>query len=140
MLKKAGRLGILAAIVVISLLVIGWLVFSYTEVGMANTIGTRDSHLAEYDYSAIPPSVLEDAKEIAREIVGNSHDKIQDFVDQLLATYVEAKESDIVVIPRPEGIRHGKKWGMDATMPINDREWQSKACVPGVDEVDYIES
>jgi UbiD family decarboxylase len=47
-------------------------------------------------------------------------------------------KSDIVIIPRPEGIRHGKKWGMDATMPINDREWQSKARVPGVDKVDYV--
>ena len=47
-------------------------------------------------------------------------------------------ESDIIVIPRPSGIRHGKKWGMDATMPINDREWQSKARVPGVDKVDYV--
>jgi UbiD family decarboxylase len=47
-------------------------------------------------------------------------------------------ESDIVIIPRPEGIRHGKKWGMDATMSIKDREWESKARPPGVDKVDYV--
>ena len=30
------------------------------------------------------------------------------------------------------------KWGIDATMPLKDRVWYKKACMPGVDDIDYV--
>lgn len=30
------------------------------------------------------------------------------------------------------------RWGIDATMPVHERSWYSKALVPGVDKIDYI--
>jgi hypothetical protein len=100
MAKKIGRLGILVALIVVSLVAIGWLAFLYTEVGMANEIGVRaqETRLPEYDYSAVPQSVIEDATELAKETLGDSQDRFQDFVNQLLATYMEAKENDVVVV------------------------------------------
>ena len=100
MVKKVGRLGILLALMVVPLFAIGLMAFFYTEVGMAKEIGVeaQETRLPEYEYSTIPKSVIEDATKLAQEIVGNSQDRFQDFVNQLLATYVEAKDRDVVVV------------------------------------------
>jgi hypothetical protein len=98
MVKKPGGLGVLAVLIAVALFATGWLVFFYTEVGMARVIGVQETPLLEYDYSAIPQSVIEDATELAREIVGDSQERFQDFKNQVLATYMETKESDVVVV------------------------------------------
>ena len=54
MFKKAGRLEILAVLIAVSLIASGWLIFNYTEVGMAKVIGIQEPSLPEYDYSDIP--------------------------------------------------------------------------------------
>jgi hypothetical protein len=100
MARKIGRLGILAAIIAVPLFAIGWLAFFYTEVGMAKeiVIGAQETRLPEYDYSVIPQSVIEDATELAKEVVGDSQDRFQDFVNQLLVTYMESRDSDVVIV------------------------------------------
>jgi hypothetical protein len=100
MVRKAGRWGILVALITLTLLVTGWLCLFYTEVGMADeiSIGAQEFRLSESDYSAIPQPVIDDAARIAGEVVGNSQDGFQDLVDQLLATYVEAKDRDVVIV------------------------------------------
>lgn len=82
------------------LLAMGWLSFYYTEVGMASEIGveTQEDHLSGYDYSAMPSSVLDDANELAREVIGEGRKKFQGFVNQLLATYAGAVDKDVVII------------------------------------------
>ncbi len=116
MAKKSGRLGILALVVVV-LLVVVWLALFYTEVGMANAIGVQTTPLTESEYSTIPQSVVEDAAELAREMVGDSHDSFQDFVDQLLTIYLEAKDTDVVVVFNSGG------WGWN--MLNNTPGWTS---------------
>ena len=98
MLKKAGRLGILVALITVSLFAIGWLIFNYTEVGMAKVIGFQEPALSEYEYSDLPQSLIEDATELAKEIIGESQDRFQDLVNQVLATYVEARDRDVIVV------------------------------------------
>jgi len=99
MLKKFG-LWALVVLIVVPLFVFGWLVYFYREVGMANEIGegSGEINLTEYDYASIPESVVADATELATEIFGDSQDKLQIFVDQLLVTYLEASTSDVVVV------------------------------------------
>jgi hypothetical protein len=99
MLKKFG-LWVLVALIVVPLLAFGWLVYFYREVGMANEIGEGSGviSLTEYDYASIPESVVKDATELATEVFGDSQEKIQIFIDQLLVTYLEASESDVVVV------------------------------------------
>ncbi len=65
---------------------------------MANAIGVQEPRLSEYEYSAIPQSVIEDATGLAQEIAGDSQEKFQDFMDQLLATYMEARDRDVVIV------------------------------------------
>jgi hypothetical protein len=96
--KNVGRLGILGILAAVILFALGSMVFFYKEMGMADVIGVQKTHLSEYEYSTIPQSVINDATELARELVGNSQDSFQDLVNQLLTTYMEARDSDIVVV------------------------------------------
>lgn len=87
-------------LIAVFLLAVGWLSFYYTEVGMASEIGveTQEDHLSEYDYPVMPSAVLEDANELAREVIGEGRKKFRGFVNQLLATYAGAVDKDVVIV------------------------------------------
>ncbi len=77
---------------------------------MAKDIGIQEPELATQDYSSVPQSVIDDAVIMAQEFVGNSQEKLQDFVDQLVATYIEARYMDVVVFFNSGG------WGWNLTL------------------------
>jgi hypothetical protein len=110
MLRKFGRLGIISILIAIPLFAILWLTLFYSEVGMAKDIGIHEPELQAGDYSSVPQSVIDDAVEMAQEFVGNSQEKLQSFVDQLVATYVEALNMDVVVFFNSGG------WGWNLTL------------------------
>ena len=91
---------VLAAVMLISLVL---LVFSYSEVGITCEIGSDGIPPAVSDLSAVPQSVVEDATRLATELFGDCQDKVDDFVNQLLATYLEAKDKDFVIVFNPGG-------------------------------------
>jgi hypothetical protein len=112
MFRKLGRRGVMA-LMAVSLIAIIWLAISYTdytEVVMGKEIGIHEPGLPKYDYSAVPQSVLEDATALAREMVGEGRDKLQGFIDQLVATYMEARDTDVVIVFNSGG------WGWNLTM------------------------
>jgi len=109
MVKKFGSRGIMAVLVIIPLLAILLLTIFYTEVGMAKEIGMQEPDLPEYDYSSVPQSIIDDAVKLASELVGDSKEKFQSFVDQLIASYMEAKDRDVVVVFNSGG------WGWNLT-------------------------
>jgi hypothetical protein len=98
MLKKSIRPWLGGALIVLLLLAIGWLAFSDTEVGMANVTGFENARLSQENYSRIPQDVIDDASELAAEIAGDSQEAVQDLVDEMLTVYLEAKESDVMVV------------------------------------------
>jgi len=98
MLKKIGGLGVLAILVAVPLLAIVWLTIFNSEVGMAQDIGIQEPPLTECDYSSVPQTVIDDAVELASELIGKSHENIQNFTDQLVALYTEVKDLDVVII------------------------------------------
>jgi hypothetical protein len=108
MLKKAGRLG-MVILVILPLLAIAWLTLSDSEVGMAQDIGIQYPSLPPGDYSSVPQAVIDNAVKMATELVGNSQKKLQNIVDQFLATYVEAKDRDFVIVFNSGG------WGWNIT-------------------------
>jgi len=63
--------------------------------------------LSTRDFSAIPQSVVEDAGRVAAELFGDDEQKCDDFISQILATYLEARDKDIVIIFNAGG------WGWD---------------------------
>ena len=92
------RLGVLVALTAVLLLGVALLAFSYSDIGVTSEIGTGGLPLSSYDISLVPQSVTEDAAKLASELFGDYQEEYEDFVNQLLATYVGAKDKDFVVI------------------------------------------
>ncbi len=61
-------------------------------------VGTGGIPLSTDDFSAVPRYVVDDANTLATELFGNAEEKRRDFISQLQATYLAAKDKDIVVI------------------------------------------
>jgi hypothetical protein len=112
MKKYIGRAVTVAAVVAVTLLAVLWQILYNSEVGMAKDIGIQD--LPAIDYGSVPASVIDNAVEMASELVGNSQDRIQELVDQMLATYEEARNSDVVVLFNSGG------WGWNQ---IDETQW-----------------
>ncbi len=66
--------------------------------GTTREVGTGGLPLSTYDLSVVPQSVTEDATELAAELFEDHQEKRDDFVDQLLATYLEAKDKDFILL------------------------------------------
>jgi len=65
--------------------------------GVVSEVGDGGSPISAAGFSAVPQSVVEDATTLAGELFGDYPDKCNEFVNQLLATYVEAKDKDFVM-------------------------------------------
>ena len=109
MIKKLARVAIVTVLVAVLVLVAAWLTLFYTEVGMTKEIGFHEPELSDVEYSAVPQSVIDDATRIARELVGQSQEKLKGFVDQLVGTYIKAKDMDVVILFNSGG------WGWNLT-------------------------
>jgi hypothetical protein len=107
MYKKIGRVGIVVVLIAVILFSIVWLTLVNLEVGMAKEIGIQEPVLPDYDRSAIPQNVLNDAETVAGELVGNSRGKLPEVVDELLSSYAAAAQTDVVIFFNPGG------WGWD---------------------------
>ncbi len=108
MLKKIGKMGILAILIAVTLLAIIWMTLIYSEVGIATEIGIQEPALPAYDRSSIPQNVISDAERIAGELAGRSEEKLQNVVDELLASYVQAEDVDVVIF------FNGGGWGWNS--------------------------
>lgn len=98
-IKKLDRLGGPGIIVAAMMLVFVGLVFILynSQVGMASDIGIREPVFKDVDFSSVPQLVVADAEEIANELVGNDEARHQIVMDQLVGSYIAAKDADIVV-------------------------------------------
>jgi len=96
-LKKLGKPGVVGGIVAVLLLVTVGLTLVDFEVGMAKDIGIQEPALTDDDFSSVPPSVVDDAVKMATELVGKGNDKFQTLVDQLVGSYIKARDKDVVV-------------------------------------------
>ena len=61
-------------------------------------VGDGGLSLTTADFSAVPQSVVDDAAGLAIELFGGCQKECDDFVDQLLATYLEAEDKDFVML------------------------------------------
>ncbi len=117
MRSKISQLVILLGLSAILSLGIVLVASSYPGVGVTSEVGTGGLPLAAYDSSAIPQSVLDDAAEMAKTLFGDSQEKANNFVNQVLAIYSEAKDKDFVILFNSGG------WGWT---PLEDTAgWQT---------------
>jgi len=76
--------------------------------GVIREIGTEGLPLSTSDFSAVPQSVTEEATKLATELFGKGQEECHNFVNQLLVTYLEAKDKDFIIVFNPGG------WGWDS--------------------------
>ena len=117
MAGRIRRLAILTTLSGILVLAIVLLAVSYAEVGVTDDFWAEGFGLAVNDFSKVPPSVADDASELAAELFGDSQDKYQVFLDQLLGMYTEAKDEDFIVVFNSGG------WGWN--LPVKSPGWSS---------------
>ena len=89
---------------------------SYPGVGVTSEVGTGGLPLAAYDGSAIPQSVIEDATEMAKTLFGDSQEKANNFVSQVLAIYSKAEDKDFIILFNSGGwgwnlLENSQGWG-----------------------------
>jgi hypothetical protein len=65
---------------------------------MVKEIGIHEPALSSYDEAEVPQSVLDDAIEVALEVVREGQEKIKSFKNQLVGMYMEVKDNDVVII------------------------------------------
>jgi hypothetical protein len=114
MFNRIARIGLVAIVVAVPLLAAGWLIFLDTEVGMARNAGieyggAREPALPVPDYSLVPQSVIDAAAKVATEVAGSNQKKAQEIIDQMVETYLQAKNSDFVLVFNSGG------WGWNST-------------------------
>jgi len=98
MLGKICRLGILVLLALLLSLGVLLVALPYSGVGLVSEVGVDAIALPDYELLAIPEPIAEEATELAAELFGDSQEKVNDFVNQLLATYLEAKDKDFIVL------------------------------------------
>lgn len=97
--KKLGKLcgpGSIVAAVVLVFICLVFILYS-SEVGLASEIGIREPVFTNVDFSSVPQSVVDDAERMADELVGSSGERHQEVVNQLLGSFIAARNADIVI-------------------------------------------
>lgn len=118
MLKKLGNLGIVAALLLLPLAAIIGLSLVSSEVDMAFDMGIQEPNLDAVDYSSVPQLVIDDATALAREMYPEaSEEEFQEYVKQLVASYAEAAQQDVVIFFNSGGMG----WNLTEETP----GWQS---------------
>lgn len=97
-MRKIGKRRIAAALAIVLPLLVVVLVLTASQVGVTSKIGSGGLPLSASDLSAVPQSVTEDATKLATELFGEGLEEYDDFVNQLLGTYLEAKDKDFVIL------------------------------------------
>lgn len=97
MAGKVHRLKVAVILTVALSLAIVILVPSLMVPATTSEAGTGGIPLSIQDLSAVPQSIVDDAARLATELFGNGPREYHDFINQLLATYLVAKDKDIVM-------------------------------------------
>jgi hypothetical protein len=97
------KLGVFLALTAVLFLGVVIIAFSYIDIGLTDLADEKAEQVVMAGFAEIPESVVEDAATTAAELYGDYQDKYEEYVNQLLATYVEAKDRDFVVIFNPGG-------------------------------------
>ena len=103
MTAKIRLLKIIAAIIIGISFTIVLLAPPPAVPAIACVVGNGESYLSADISSFEPKYMVDDAARLAAEIFGNDQVKCHDFISQLLAIYLEAKDKDVVIFINPGG-------------------------------------
>lgn len=115
-----GKIGRTTILVILALMVVFGAVLAviqYTDVGLVSVVSSEEFTLAGSELATIPDGVLGDARKLAGELFGDSPEERDSFINQLLTTYLEARDKDFVLLYNPGG------WGSSSLK--DSPGWQS---------------
>lgn len=84
----------LSVVVLVSLVV---LALSCSAIRVATDVGDEGLSWSPGDFSAVPQPLVDEANKLGNELFGNQPEKSLYFAQQLLATYLEAKDKDFII-------------------------------------------
>jgi len=97
MSAQVRSLKIAVILTVVLSLAIVILVPPSSVVGITLKVGPEGFPLPQRDFSLVPQPVMDDANRFATELYGDYQETCDDFASQLLMTYLEAVDEDVVV-------------------------------------------
>lgn len=97
-MRKISRQRIAVVLAIVLPLFVVVLVLTASQIGVTSEIHRGGIPLSASDLSAVPQGVADDATKLATELFGDSQEKYDDFVNQLLGTYLQAKDKDFVLV------------------------------------------
>lgn len=97
-MRKISRQRLAVVLAIVLPLFVGVLVLTASQIGVTSEIYRGELPLSASDLSAVPQSVADDAARLATELFGDSQEKYDEFVNQLLGTYLQAKDKDFVLV------------------------------------------
>ncbi|MFH1662946.1 MAG: hypothetical protein ABH934_03405 [Chloroflexota bacterium] len=103
MSSKIFRLKIAVALITAICLAIVLLAPSPVVPAITCKADSNGTPLLTEDFSGVPQHIVDDAAEAAAGLFGNNRQKQDEFISQLLAMYLEAKDKDIVLISNSGG-------------------------------------
>ena len=113
---KVSKLSIAIILTVVVSLAIVLLIPSSVVPATACEVESEEIPLSAQDLSVQPQYMIEEASDLASELFGDHPEKNDEFVNQLMATYLAAKDRDIVVIFNSGG------WGWTAVEETREGE------------------
>ncbi|MFH0942120.1 MAG: hypothetical protein V1823_03760 [Chloroflexota bacterium] len=115
-----GKIGRTSALVILAVMVaLGVLlaVVEYTDAGVISEVSSEQFTLSGYDLSQVPDSVRQDAQNLAGGMFSRHSEERGNFIQQLLVTYLEARDKDFILFYNPGG------WGY--SLLKDSSGWQS---------------
>ncbi len=98
MLKRIGQLAIFIGLASFLMLGMVLVASSYHGIGNASNAGTGGMPLPAGNSAVIPSAVVDDATDMARTLFGDSREEVDNFVNQVLAIYDEARDKDFILL------------------------------------------
>ena len=108
--NKLRQLKIGAGLIVAISLAIVLLAPSPVTPAIACEVGSSSTPLTTEDFSSVPQSLVDQADQLSVELFGDYPKKRHDFTSQLLATYLAARDKDVVIFFNAGG------WGWDSVL------------------------
>jgi hypothetical protein len=107
---KLRQIKIEAGLIVAISLAIVLLAPSPVMPATAYEVGSSSTPLTTEDFSSVPQSLVDQANQLAVELFGDYQEKRHNFTSQLLATYLAAKDKDVIIFFNAGG------WGWDSVL------------------------
>jgi hypothetical protein len=107
---KLRQLKIWAGLVVVISLAIVLLAPSPVMPALACEVGNSSTLLTTDDFSSVPAPLVDQANQLSAELFGDDQEKRHNFTGQLLATYLAARDKDVVIFFNAGG------WGWDSVL------------------------